>query len=245
MDSNEFKKYAAAWKNGNALQQSFKYTVEEIEQFKSKSAKDFISDLNRSILFDMILKGLLVIGILLLTGLFQKYNLFTILLAVLGVGTSIMIANEFKIRKNLRKPEYFTAQINETLSKSIDFFHTKFPKLLIMIACSYALLVWVGSLFYAYIAYGKYKTQTTTDVFVTFLMITIAFSVSYFAHSFQYKEQIQTIEENLAMIDDIQENSHKIEKQLKRRRLLKFLMFLALALGVIVFAFLILLHYNI
>ena len=106
-----------------------------------------------------------------------------------------------------------------------------------MLASTNALFVWVGSMFYFYSKYGYYKMEDIGDIIVSAIMLTLAFGISYFAMTFQYKYYIHELKECLTQLSDEQTASMTIKKQLWRKRVFIIAAVLAIIVGVLVFAY--------
>ena len=87
-----------------------------------------------------------------------------------------------------------------------------------MLAFTNALLVWVGSLFYYYSKYGYYRVEDIVDLFVTVVLLSAAFGISYFALSAQFKVEVLDLQSSLDSLDDPEASNISILEQVKKKK---------------------------
>ena len=238
MENNRFDRFSDLWKKDDKAIASQKiYSEDDIHTFKMKKSKDFSKALNASIAFDFALKGLLVLGMLLLIWFYHINTPIVTILVLLIVASFYLLLKENSIRKEFKHIEDLSSELSTVLKSKIRFYNTSFPKLKWMLAFSNALFVWVGSAFYFYSKYGYYKIEDIADVIVTVIMLTLAFGISYFAMTFQFKFYIHELKECLTQLDDEQTATMTIKKQVWRKRVFILAVVLAVVVGVLTFAY--------
>ena len=238
MENNRFDRFSDLWKKDDKASASQKmYSEDDINTFKMNKSKDFSKALNTSIVFDFVFKGLLVLAMLLLIW-FYRTNTPIISILVLLIGGSIyLLMKEYSIRKEFKLIDDLSTELSKVLKSKIRFYNTSFPTLKWMLASSNALFVWVGSAFYFYSKYGYYKIEDIADVIVTVIMLTLAFGISYFAMTFQYKFYIHELKECLTQLNDEQTASMTIKKQVWRKWVFIIAAVLAIIAGVLMFVY--------
>ncbi len=198
---------------------------------------DFSRALNKTIWFDFALKGLLLIGMLILAW-FYHANPPIILALVLLIGISFyLIAKENQLRLEFGTIDDLSEELSTVLNEKIKFYTASFPKLKWMIAFSNALFVWIGSMFYYYSKYGYYKIEDIVDVIVLTVMMSLAFAISYYTMTFQYKYYINELKECLSHLSDEQSAAMTIKRQLWRKRVIMFIAILTIVVGVLLFVY--------
>lgn len=238
MENNRFDRFSDLWKKDDMANASQKiYSEDDIHTFKMKKSKDFSKALNTSIAFDFALKGLLVLGMLLLIWFYHINTPIVTILVLLIAASFYLMIKENSIRKEFKHIEDLSSELSTVLKSKIRFYNTSFPKLKWMLAFSNALFVWVGSAFYSYSKYGYYKIEDIADVIVTVIMLTLAFGISYFAMTFQFKFYIHELKECLTQLDDEQTATMTIKKQVWRKRVFILAVVLAVVVGVLTFAY--------
>lgn len=237
MENNGFEKYSDIWKQADNVASQKKYSEKDISKIKMKNSKDFSRSINNSIVFDCILKGILILGMLLLVWLYKTDIPMRITLIMLIGLSSISVFKEFTMQKQLKKIDDYTRDLQEVISKKMDFYTTKFGWLKLMLAFTNALFVWVGSSFYYYSNYGYYKIEDFRDLMVAVFLVTIAFGISYLALSWKMKDNAIELEESLHALDD-QVAAH-LQDQLNRKRCHKMIMAIIAAIGLIIFIILV------
>lgn len=238
MENNRFDRFSDLWKKGNKTAASQKmYSEDDINTFKMNKSKDFSKALNTSIVFDFVFKGLLVLAMLLLIW-FYSTNTTIIVILVFLIGTSIyLLMKEYFIRKEFKLIDDLSTELSKVLKSKIRFYNTSYPTLKWMLASTNALFVWVGSAFYFYSKYGYYKIEGIADVIVTVIMLILAFGISYFAMTFQYKFYIHELKECLTQLSDEQTASMTIKKQLWKKWVFILVAILAIMAGVLMLGY--------
>jgi len=239
METNGFEQFSELWKKDGENNTSKKlYSEKEIKRMKMKKSLDFSKSINNSIIFDFILKGVLVLGMLLLVWFYKTDVELLITLSGL-IGLSLFfIYMEFNIRSKLHKIEDYTKELSEVLKEKIVFYKSNFTYLKLMIAFTNALLVWIGSMFYFHTKYGYYRIEDLADGIVAILMISLAFGISYTALGWQMKNNVLELEESLQNLEDAEATSFQLQLQAKRKKRQKILIIVIAAVGIIIFSLL-------
>lgn len=238
MENNEFEHFSKAWNTTDSHNGSQKiYSEKEIKDIKMKTSLDFSRSISKSIVFDYVLKSILIAGMLWLILIYKSNtSLFLTLCGLIGFSIYLLF-KEVNIRSELLKIEDYTQELSSVLKSKIQFYNKYFPALKFMMAFTNSLLVWVGSMFYSYSKYGLYRIEDFTDIAVAFLMVSLAFGISYFAMSYQFKINILDLEESLMNLDDLGAASTKIEAQQRRKKNFKVAMIIAVIAGIALFLF--------
>jgi len=237
-NSNGFERFSDLWKKADkdGVSQK-KYSENEINIFKMKKSADFSKALNTSIVFDFALKGILAVAMVLLIW-FYNTNLPIVSMLVLLIGISLfLIKKEFSIRRKFSSLDDLSKELSTVLRSKIAFYHDSFPKLKWMLAISNALFVWIGSMFYYYSKYGYYKIEDLTDVLVSVAICLMAFAISYFAMTFQYKYHIHELQECLSELNDEQATALTIKRQSNRKTVFILITVLAAITGILLFGY--------
>jgi len=237
-NSNGFERFSDVWKKADKDSFSQKtYSENDINKFKMKKSADFSKALNTSIIVDFAFKGLLVLSMLVLIWLYNA-SFPVVLILVLLIGAFMYIlTQEYSIREKFRALDDLSKELGAVLKARIQFYHTHFPTLKWMIALSNALFVWVGSLFYYFAKYGTYKMEDLTDVLVSVGIIGMAFIISYYAMTFQYKYYIHELNECLTELSDEQSTSLMIKRQSRRKMVFILIAILAIIIGALLFGY--------
>ena len=105
MENNGLERFAALWKKGEAAGNEKIYSETEIKKLKMKSSLEFSRSVNRSILFDFVHKGILMLGMLLLMWLYAGNTGLLVGLAGVTAIATLLIWKEksISIRIDFRK----------------------------------------------------------------------------------------------------------------------------------------------
>ena len=237
-NSNGFERYSSSWKKADKGSISHqKYSENDINKFKMNKSMDFSRALNKTIWFDFMLKGLLLIGMLILAWFYHANTpILSALLILIGVSI-YFIVKENAIRSEFDLIDDLSKELSAVLKEKIKFYTASFPKLKLMIAFSNALFVWIGSMFYYYSKYGYYRIEDIGDIIVSVIMLSLAFGISYYTLTFQYKYYIRELNECLSQLSDEQSAAITIKRQLWRKRVIMSIAILTIVVGVLLFAY--------
>lgn len=243
METNGFEKYAKAWNKADLSAGSqMVYSEEQIKKIKMKTSKDFSRSINNSIVFDYVFKGILILGMILLAW-FYKTNPAVLIAIFSLIGLSaLFIYMEINIKKGLRTIDDYSKEVSEVIKMKLSFYKQRITPLKLMMAYTNALFVWVGSMFYFYSKYGYYKMEDFGDLFVTILIVTLAFSISYFAFTWQVKTNVMELEESLSGLDEQQ--ADVLHMQLERKRKQKMAMAIIAAIGIFLLSVLLIIYFR-
>jgi len=240
MENNGFERFSKAWKkSGTAGSTEKSYTEEDIKKFKMKTSKDFSQTLNKSILFDFALKSVLIIAMLLLVWFYRTDTILVSAILTIIALSSYLLYRESHIRKKFQKIEDYSRELSATIKEKVKFYRSNSFSIQWMLAFTNALLVWVGSLFYFYSKHGYYRVEDLTDFMVNLVMVGLAFGISYAAYHYQYRFNVQELEENLADLDDESMAAIHIQNQKRRRKRLAAGLILLSLVGLLVLIYLV------
>jgi len=236
MEKNDFDRYSELWKKvENTAYSHEEYSKESINKLKMKKSNDLTKSIQRSISFDLVLKSVLILAMILLALIFKTdTNMNLGLFGVAGI-LGILIYHERLTREQLQALDEYSREVKSVLTDKLRFYRNDFSRLSWMFAISNGAFVWVGSLFYYYWKYGMYKITSFMDVLVSAMMIIIAFGISYFAMLWQLKYVIHELEENLASIDEDKAFLKVAEKHKKQRIIITISAIITLIIGLLLF----------
>jgi divalent metal cation (Fe/Co/Zn/Cd) transporter len=238
MENNEFQHISELWKKAAQGSTSRKvYSEKDINKFKMKKSIDLTRSLQKSLLFDVAFKGILIAAVVLLIVLYQTNAIMiTALIMVSGISLLFMYFENIA-RKQFFDLDNYSKDLQSVLHEKITFYKHSFPKIKWMVAFTNALFVWIGSLFYFYNKYGYYRIESVADILVSAIMVSLAFGISYVAITFQYKYYIQELEECLTDLNDEQAAAVVIANQQRRKKLITIGAILAIIIGLVLLIF--------
>ncbi|MCK3685829.1 hypothetical protein [Maribellus sp. YY47] len=229
------EKLKAMWSKAEKLAGASGYESPSIEQFISGRSNDSAQKIKNMIIFDIVLKALvlavLVVDFVLFWGTFN-------VMVVTAAGTVMLIPLLFYQKKLLTR-FILTADNGQTtrdkLASMLTYLKTRFFTTLLLVAVTYLFGFIAGSLAYFYTAYGYVRQLDGVDVivFISFIFIGILFN--FLVNRAQVNYHIKHLE---ACLSDLNENSlalvsENIELQRKHDRLSKFLLAMVFVVGLI------------
>jgi len=237
MGNLDLNKYQLAWKNEKTFQAE-KLSEIEIHNFM-KSASKVVGQYRRSLLFDLVLKGILLISFLVLIFLLKNQSI-----AILAITSFIFIAAfgiiwQTKVYKRVDKISVTKEHLKDLLRAYIDFYTGQYIKSIFVSALSSTLVFLSGSLFYLHFKYEQIPTFKLDDFIVLTIGIILSYGVSAFAQIKQNDYQIKQLESCLVEIEENTISASSIKKYKTNRIKNIVTIGIALITGVIIFLYLI------
>ena len=237
MENLDLNKYQLAWKNEKSFRAE-KLSEIEIHNFM-KSASKIVGQYKRSLIFDIVFKGLLLISFIVLIFLLENQSIATLTNSFFIFIATFGIIWQTKVYKRVDKISVVNAHLKRLLRAYIDFYNGQYVKSIFVSALSSTLFFLSGSLFYLYFKYGQIPFFELDDFIVLTVGIILSYGVSAFAQIKQNKYQIMQLESCLIEIEENTMDASNIKKY-KANRIKNLLTIgIALIIGVIIFLYLI------
>jgi hypothetical protein len=237
MEDLDLNKYQLAWKKEKSFQAE-KLSEVEIRNFM-KSASKIVGQYRRSLIFDIVFKGILLISFLLLIFLLKNQSI-----AILAITFFVFIAAfgiiwQTKVYKRVDKISVTKEHLKDLLKAYIDFYTEQYIKSIFVSALSSTLFFLSGSLFYLNFKYEQIPTFELDDFIVLTIGIILSYGVSAFAQIKQNNYQIKQLESCLVEIEENTISASSIKKYKTNRIKNIVTIGIALITGVIIFLYLI------
>ena len=198
----DIEKYKTAWKKELAFEEKTLSAL-EVSKFMRSSSKNLMSMFKKALVFDIILKGILFILVVVLIVLASSQttlvyvNLFIQAVILFLIGWQINTLRKLPINK----PEPLSAI--QQLQSYIAFYHNHYIYSIFNSAASSVLLFLIGSIYYLHYKYGLIPSMDIIDFLVLGMFVILGFGFSYNVqlkqsefHIKQLKSQLKEIEEN-------------------------------------------------
>ncbi len=222
------------WNNGeNRIKSTPKYSLEEIAQYRQQQSSESSSSTNRILLFDIIYKLIVGIGIAILLFI-SNYDLPGVILSVssLVLFGLLIIKNLFLRRELLNIDE--SGSVIEVLKQKYKF-HTKYyGQFIFLNSITHPFFVFTGFQFYHLLKYEENRLFQLINDPVTYVFLIVAFIIPYISQRLVYKQQIQELKDIIHSTQDQADDIILINKTkiLKRKRTIIFS--LLLLIGILV-----------
>ncbi len=237
MENLDLNKYRLAWKNEKTFQAE-KLSEIEIYDFM-KSASKIVGQYKRSLLFDIVYKGILLVSFFILILLLKNQSI-----AILTISFFIFIAIfgivwQLKVYKNSDRINNTKENLKDLLRKYIAYYNEQYIKSIFVSALSSTLFFLSGSLFYLHFKYDQIPSFELDDFIVLTIGIILSYSLSAFTQIKQNNYQIKQLERCLVEIEDNTINASSIKKYKTKRIKNIVIIGIALIIGVILLLFLV------
>ncbi|MBC5995045.1 hypothetical protein [Pontibacter cellulosilyticus] len=225
------------WKSSREQeQQTKKYSMEAIHHYVSQRSRRTSSSVRWSIFLDIALKGFVLIGLVYLAQIQVLQYPFQVVVWSLFAATLLLIVVEFMFIKKLSSIRD-TDAVLQNLSSKLNYLQTTQKRFILFSALSSPLLVLCGFLLYYYLKYNSILLESPVKDPVPYIILAIAFAISYVAQSIQNNQQITDLKEMLEDVHDETKASGKISamKASQKKRIIVFTILALLGLLVLLF----------
>ena len=221
MSHIDLEKYKSSWNKESAFEENI-LSAKVVSKFMHASSKNLLSMFKKGLLFDIVLKSILFIAVLILLVLVSEQTKVIYISLIIKALILISIGRQFSILKKLpvKHPEPKNAM--QQLNSYITFYYNHYIYSIFNSALSSILVFIIGSMYYFHFKYGILPALEIDDIIVLFLFIIIGFGLSFYAqfiltkfHVNQLKDCVKEIETNT-----LTENTVQTYRKNKLRNLL-------------------------
>jgi hypothetical protein len=210
-----------------------RYSLEDIQKFRRHKSHQTSKSISWSILFDIIYKSIIVAEIIYLYLSLNYQYPFQIIIGLLLLIAVVLILFEINFLKKHRSIRD-TDSVIDNLKNKLYYLRTTYRKFIFTSALSNPLFVLCGFFIYFHFKYNEIKLGTPVQDPVLYLILLIAFALSFISQLSVNKMQIKELRESIFDMDDVELAAIKIEESGKRRRNTIILFSLLILLGVII-----------
>jgi hypothetical protein len=236
MENDELENYRQAWSKEKTFDRNI-LSDQEVRHYLGKRSNSLINSFRISLLFDMILKGILGASTLVLVLLYLNSTgvLFTCLVLI-GV-IFYLLSQQVRIYGKIPGQGEFGSDLKSFLKMEIEFYRTVYFRSIYLAALSNPLIVVIGALFYYYFRHSGIISLQFVDYLVTLLICVAGFAIAAIVQSRQFNFQVGQLEKSLDELDTDGLDVRVLKKQRKRQKLMFTLFLLILILGLLLFAY--------
>lgn len=236
MDMDSLK---SAWKNEQGFENR-RLSENDIQNFLKRKSRDITRLFRKGLTFDVVLKGLVGISVIGIMILFSG-NLLLVLAMAIVLGVLIWtIWFQVNMYRNIPGESSSLPVIRTSLENRIRFYRKHYVKSLYIASLSNVLIFVSGSLYYFYFRYGEIRPMDLIDFLVFGSAIILAFLLGAVVQIAHYNFQVRQLESCLKDIDEEAMTELTLKEQRKKKLRLFFLALIAVILGLLLLAFLIL-----
>jgi len=229
MEENDLKNI---WKTAGKYESKIrKYSLADIESYRTKKSKQVSRSSRAGILFDIIYKIVAAAEFIYLL-IFLNSSTWQIIITCLLAALCVLILIELGFLKKFNLISDSDPVISN-LQKKYGFLKTTYRKFIIYSALSNPFFVTGGFFLYYYFKYNEIKMGTPFEDPVLFLFIVISFFISLAAQWFPYKTQLKDLKESIEDLDDDKIAGVKIEEALRRRKKIIVISSILLLVGIL------------
>jgi MFS family permease len=209
-----------------------KYSLNEIQLYRTKKSKQASRTSRTGILFDIFYKIAVSAGYIYLLIILDYQFPWQIIITCLLAALLILAAAELGFLKKLNLISESDSVI-ENLQKKYDFLKTTYKKFIFFSALSNPFFVTGGFFLYFYFKYGEIKMAAPFEDPVLYIFIVISFLISLAGQWPFYKIQLKDLKESIEDLDDDKIAGLKIEEAIRRRKKIIVISSILLLTGVL------------
>ena len=220
------------WKKAGGNESKIrKYSLADIESYRTKKSRQVSKSSRAGILFDIFYKIVTAAEFIYLL-IFLNASAWQIIIACLLAALCILIAVELGFLKKFNLISDNDPVI-DNLKKKYGFLKITYKKFIFYSALSNPFFVTGGFFLYFYFKYNEIKMGTPFEDPVLYLFILISFIISLAAQWFPYKSQLKDLKESIEDLDDDKIAGVKIEEAVRRRKKIIIISSILLLAGVL------------
>ncbi len=233
MELDDMKKI---WNRMEERQVRKEYSVEEISGFRKARSRDFTAWIRISLGFDVVLKILVAVVLLVTLSLYRNQSLafFTSLVSL--VALSVLIPYLVRIRRAAFELDSSNATIQETLETKIQFLKKMYYKVQFIQSLTNPFIVIAGTLVYYYVRFGFVPPLHFHDRLIIATLVLLSYLFTLPATLSIYGVQLRSLSGCLSSLTDPEGWELEDEKFKRSKRFLSILMYGLLILGIAILA---------
>ena len=230
MNDNE-KILRDMWSKTENVMGGADYNRASIEQFISGRSSDTTQKITNMIIFDIVLKALVLALLVIDFALFYGTQNVMVVIATGGLLIIPLIFYQVKLLGRFTKAADNGQSTRDKLASMLTYLKTRFFSTLLSVSITYLFGFLAGSLVYFYVAYGKVRPLDLQDVVVFMIFILFGIILNFVVNKAQVKYHIKHLELCLSDLNDsvlsiISENIKTQQKQDRTNKILLAIVFI-------------------
>ena len=209
------------------------YTLEDIQAYRKKKSAQTSRSSRWTILFDILVKIAIVIGLCYIL-FFQSQYPWSLIIGMIMAFTTGLILIEFSFLQKLKQIKN-TDTVIENLKHNLHYMRTKYAWFISLSALTSPLFVLCGFFLYYHFKYGEIQMRSPLVDPIPYLFLLLAFTISYFSQMPLYKNQVRELQESIEDMDDTRMASVKIEAAKKKRNRHLIIFSIVVLIGILLF----------
>ena len=215
-----------------------RYSLEDIHKYRKYKSHQTSKSIRRAIIFDILYKSVVMMELLYLL-IFLDYQFpYQIIVGLLMLVAISLVFVEMNFLKKLKLIKE-TDSVIEIIRRKLDYLSNTYNKFIFISAFTNPLFVLAGFFLYFHFKYNEIRLETPSEDPVLYLILLVAFALSFFAQQPVYRMQRKELQESINEIDDVEFASVKIEESKQRRRYLIAAFTLLILAGILILLYLI------
>lgn len=222
------EQYRKSWKEENRFDEVF-FSENDIQEFMKSSSSDLRNSYYRNIIFDLILKTILLLSLLLVMFLVESSKA-VFFIGVLLIISFIAILWLWRFYQIILRMDYKVGPTKSVVLHHLEI-HRIYIKSVFVIALTAPLTFISGSIFYLYLKYASFPEFHYDDFIVLFGGANIGYFLSLFSHMKQAKSGARLWETCLSELQNELPSMEVVTAYRKKRLHSNVMMLLIYLLG--------------
>jgi hypothetical protein len=232
----DLEKYKAAWQH-EAVFEEDKLSQKQVAGFLRAASKDTLTLFKRSLIFDIVLKAILLtlfIPLIFWMPYSGSWMGIVLLLVLIHAGG---IAWQVRTIRKIPQVDRGGQPVLDVLRSYIAYYYQHYYASIFVAAISSSLLFLVGSLHYFYFKYGEVPAPAIDDLLVLGTGLLLSFALSVVAQLWQNNFRMRQLETRVEEIEADTLTERSMEQYRSRRARNIILISIALLAGVLLLVY--------
>lgn len=232
MKQFDLEQYKKAW-NDQPVAKGIQLSRLEIQRFMHASSQDLLTQFKRSLIFDLALKGSLLILLVILAVLMPlsaSWLTFCIVLAATLIAT---VALQVRTIRNIPQANPGSLDALSRLRQYLTFYHEHYARSIHVSALSGVYFFIIGALFYYYYKYSEIPSLEIFDIAILGGIVVFNFIFSSFAQRKPIQFQIAQLDKRIREIEADSLTEESLTTYQNKKKGLFFIIGLLFILGLL------------
>jgi hypothetical protein len=211
-----------------------KYSLAEIQSYRTKKSKQIHRSSKAGILFDIIYKAIACVEYVYLLLVLEYQYPYQIIIPIIIAGVCLLIAVELGFLKKLNQIDD-SDSIIDNLRNQYKYLKSTYRKFILVSSLSNPVFITGAFFLYFYFKYNEIRMESPLIDPVLYIFIVISFLIPLAAQYPVYKNQLRDLKESIDDLNDGETASEIISDSENRRKIIIIISSVLIIAGILIF----------